>query len=172
MRYFFVLFIFMLSLDSSAALAPRMYSVILQGGLTYRQTSDSFQNQVYTSKADLNLLYFVRGGPSVGFRYLIESRNEAGNESGEAYGPSVGYYWQRGWFILGHYDILAKLGTWTNGKGPQIDFGYLEHIGSQFHIGFQISNRTIVYDTDKSGPLSESRTVKDTYPSFTLMYLF
>lgn len=171
MRYFFA-FIFFLALDSSAALAPRMYSIIVQGALTYRQNDDSFQNPVRANKVDVNLLYFVRGGPTFGFRYLIESRNDAGSEAGEAYGPSAGYYWERGWFILGHYDILAKLGSWTNGEGPQVDFGYLEHIGGQFHIGFQISDRTIVYKSDKTSSLSEIRTVKDTYPSFTLMYLF
>jgi len=172
MRYVFVLFIFFLTHNSSAALAPRMYSIILQGALTYRQTDDSFQNPVRANKVDLNILYFVRGGPTFGFRYLIESRNDSGSEAGEAYGPSAGYYWERGWFVLGHYDILAKLGSWTNGEGPQIDFGYLEHIGGHFHIGFQVSDRTIVYKSDKTSSLSEIRTVKDTYPSFTLMYLF
>ena len=172
MRLVTLLVLFLLSLNCSAALAPRMYSIILQGGFSTRQNSDSFNNQVYTNKLDLNLLYFVRGGPTFGFRYLIESRSEAGNEAGEAYGPSAGYYWERGWFILGHYDILAKVGTWTNGEGPQIDFGYLEHIGGQFHIGFQVSDRTTTYKTDKTSSLSEIRTVKDTYPSLTLMYLF
>ena len=171
MRYVFFLIIFF-HINCFAALAPRMYSIILQGGLTYRENVDSFNNNVYMNKVDVNLLYFVRGGPTFGFRYLIESRSEAGSEAGEAYGPSAGYYWERGWFILGHYDILAKVGTWTNGEGPQIDFGYLEHIGGQFHIGFQISDRTTVYKSDKTSSLSEIRTIKDTYPSATLMYLF
>lgn len=166
------LLILFFSLNSFAALAPRMYSIILQGGFTLRETADSFENSVYTNKMDLNLLYFVRGGPTFGFRYMIESRSDAGSEAGESYGPSAGYYWERGWFILGHYDILAKSGSWTNGEGPQIDFGYLEHIGGQFHIGFQVSDRTITYKSDKTSSLSEKRTVKDTYPSLTLMYLF
>lgn len=172
MRGYVALFIFFLSLNCSAALAPRMYSIILQGALTARTTTDSFQNSIYTNKVDLNLLYFVRGGPTFGFRYLIESRNEVDSEAGESYGPSAGYYWERGWFVLGHYDILSKLGSWTNGEGPQIDFGYLEHIGGQFHIGFQVSDRSVTYKTDKTSSLSEKRTVHDTYPSLTLMYLF
>lgn len=173
MRAYVALFIFFLTLNCFGALAPRMYSIILQGAFTIRQTDDAVQNSIYTNKVDINLLYFVRGGPTFGFRYLIESRSESGtNESGEGYGPSAGYYWERGWFILGHYDILSKIGTWTNGEGPQIDLGYLEHIGGQFHIGFQISDRTTTYKTDKSSSLSEFRTVHDTYPSFTLMYLF
>lgn len=172
MRIFAAFFIFLISMNTYAALAPRMYSIIFQSALTTRQTADSFQNTVYTNKIDLNLLYFVRGGPTFGFRYLIESRSEAGNEAAEAYGPSAGYYWERGWFILGHYDILAKVGSWTNGEGPQIDFGYLEHIGGQFHIGFQLSDRTTTYKTDKNSALSKIRVIKDTYPSLTLMYLF
>lgn len=166
------LFILFFSLKGFAALAPRMYSIIMQGALTMRETQDSFQNSIYTNKVDFNLLYFVRGGPTFGIRYMIESRNEAESEAGESYGPSAGYYWERGWFILGHYDILSKLGSWTNGEGPQIDFGYLEHVGGQFHIGFQISDRTVTYKTDKASSLSEIRTVRDTYPNLTLMYLF
>lgn len=114
----------------------------------------------------------MRQGPSFGIRYLTESRNEAGREAGEAYGLTVGYYWHRGWFILGHYDVFAKVGQWTDGQGQQINFGYLEHIGRHFHIGFQVSDRTTVYKTDTTSSLSESRTVKDTYPSVTLMHLF
>lgn len=171
MRQFFLLFIFFLALESVAALSPRMYSVIAQGGFNYRQTNDNFQSRVLTHKVDLNILYFERSGATVGFSYFIESRNEVSNETGEAYGPAVGYYWDRGWFILGHY-YLARLGDWTNGRGPQIDVGYLEHIGGHFHIGFQMSDRTIVYNSNRTNPLAEARTVKDTYPSLTLMYLF
>lgn len=171
MRHFFVLLIFFLAFDASAALSPRMYSIIVQGALTYRQNSESYQNQAHAHKADLNLLYNVRNGPTFGLRYLTESSNDAGRVAGEAYGPSVGYYWERGWFILAHYDLYAQLGQWYKGTGPQTSLGYLEHIGGHFHIGFQVSHRTTVYEKDKTNSQSESRTVKDTYPSLTLMYL-
>lgn len=171
MRYLFVLVIFF-QLNCYAALAPRMYSIIFQGGLTYRESKDSLNSNIYMNKADINLLYFMSSGVTFGFRYLIESRSEAGREAGEAYGPSAGYYWDRGWFILGHYDIFANVGSWTDGEGPQIDFGYLEHIGHHFHIGFQISDRTTTYKSDRTSSLSETRTIKNTYPSVTLMYLF
>lgn len=171
-HHYFVFIVFFLSLNCSAALAPRMYSIILQTGLTARQITDNSENSIHTNKIDLNLLYFVRGGPTFGFRYLIESRNEVESESGESYGPSAGYYWESGIYFLGHYDILAKLGDWTNGEGTQIDIGYLEHIGGQFHIGFQISDKRTMYKTSKTTNLAEDRMVKDSFPSFVLMYLF
>lgn len=171
-RSFLIIVLIFKSVDGFAALAPRMYSIIFQSALTYKVNTDLFNESVYNNKVDLNLLYFVRGGPTFGFRYLIESRNDVGSESGESYGPAAGYYWESGFFVLGHYDILSKLGTWTNGEGPSISLGYLEHIGGQFHIGFQMTDKTVVYKTDKSSNLSEIRTVKDTYPSLTLMYLF
>lgn len=164
--------LFLLSLNCFGALAPRMHSIILQTGLTARQITDTSENSIKNSKIDINLLYFVRGGPTFGFRYFIESRNESENETGESYGPSFGYYWESGIFFLGHYDILAKLGDWANGEGTQLDFGYLEHIRGQFHLGFQVSQKNTLYKTNKTTNLAEDRTVKDTFPSFLLMYLF
>lgn len=172
MRIFVLFALFFLSLNCTAALAPRMYSIILQGGFTARQNVDNSQNDKYFNKMDVNLLYFVRSGPTLGLHYIIESRNDFVSEAGEAYGPSFGYYWESGVFILGHYDIFAKLGNWTNGEGPAFDLGYLEHIGGQFHIGFQVSDRTIIYKSDKTNSLAKTRTVRDTHPSLTLMYLF
>lgn len=163
MRGFASVFIFFVSLNCFAALSPRMYSVILQGAFTARLTNDPAKNSIYSSKADINLLYFVRGGPTFGFHYLAESRNEVETQTGKSYGPSLGYYWNQGWFILGHYDFFAELGPLIDGHGPQIDFGYLEHLGGHFHIGLQVSDRTMTYDTER---------IHETYPSLTLMHLF
>ena len=172
MRLLFALCTLLLSLNSNAALAPRMYSIILQTALTRRQITDTSENSIRNNKMDINLLYFVRGGPTFGFRYFIESRNEVESESGESYGPSAGYYWESGFYFLGHYDILAKLGDWMNGEGTQVDIGYLEHLGGQFHIGFQFSDKRTVYKSSKTTNLAEDRVVKDAYPSLVLMYLF
>lgn len=166
MRGFAFVFLFFISLDSFAALSPRMYSVILQGAATARLTSDPSKNSIYSSKADFNLMYFGRigsGGPTLGFHYLAESRNDVEFETGKSYGLSLGYYWNSGWFILGHYDFFAELGPLTDGHGPQIDFGYLEHLGGHFHIGLQVSHRSTNYDTAR---------IQETYPSLTLMHLF
>ena len=160
------LFIFFLSMNCFAALSPRMYSVMLQGAVTARLTSDPAKHSIYSSKADINLLYFGRlgdGGPTLGFHYLAEARNEAETQTGKSYGPSLGYYWNQGWFVLGHYDFFAELGPLTDGYGPQIDFGYLEHLGGHFHIGFQVSYRSISYETERT---------QETYPSLMLMHLF
>lgn len=166
MRGLVSVIIFFLSVNCFAALSPRMYSVILQGAFTARLTSNPAKHSIYSSKADFNLMYFGRvgdGGPTLGFHYLAESRNDVEFETGSSYGLSLGYYWNRGWFLLGHYDFFAELGPLTDGHGPQIDFGYLEHLGGHFHIGLQVSHRSTGYD---------SKRIQETYPSLTLMHLF
>ena len=114
----------------------------------------------------------VRSGPTFGFRYLFESRNENSSQSGQAYGPMAGYYSEIGVFALVTYDILAKLGDWTNGEGFQFDLGYIEHLGNQIHVGGKISARKIKYKSDRTNSLAVEKNVQDTFPSFVLTYLF
>ena len=153
-------------------MAPRMYSVMAQVSGSAAQDTAPSGDAAYKSKMSIDLLYLVRSGPSFGFRYLIESRNELEAQSGQAYGPMAGYYSEIGFFGLVTYDILAKLGHWTNGEGFQLDLGYVEHLGNQIHIGGKISARKIKYKSDIFDSLAVEKNVQDTFPSFVLMYLF
>ena len=157
---------------SRASLAPRMYSIMAQVNTAVYQGTDSLQNQTYNNKLSLELLYLVRSGPTFGARYMVESRNENQSNTGQAYGPMAGYYADNGFFGVFTYDILAKLGQWTNGEGFEVSAGYLEHIGGQVHIGAQFSVRKIRYKTDVTNNVAVSKDVTDQFPSVSLMYLF
>ena len=153
-------------------MAPRMYSVMAQFNGSVAEDTAPSGAAAYKSKFSLDLLYLVRGGPTFGFRYLIESRNELEIQSGQAYGPMAGYYSEKGFFALVTYDILAKLGHWTNGEGFQFDLGYVEHVGNQIHLGGKISTRKIKYKSDIFDSLAVEKNVQDTFASFIVMYLF
>ena len=159
-------------LGAEASMAPRMYSVMAQFSGSVLNGTDTNDAVYYGNKFSLETLYLVRGGPTFGFRYLFESRNENSSQSGQAYGPMAGYYSDKGVFALVTYDILAKLGNWTNGEGFQFDLGYIEHLGNQIHLGGKISARKIKYKSDRTNSLAVEKNVQDTFPSFVLTYLF
>lgn len=160
------------SARANATLAPRMYSIMTQVNASLSQGTDAAGAPTYNNKLSLELLYLVRNGPTFGARYIIESRNENQSNSGQAYGPMAGYYADNGFFAVFNYDILAKLGTWTNGEGFEFGVGYLEHIGNQLHVGAKLSTRKIRYKTDITNNIAEKKDVTDTFPSVTFMYLF
>lgn len=171
-RLFLVIFSIAITSVAQATLAPRMYSIMTQFSGSFYQATDAAQSNVYNNKLSLELLYLVREGPTFGARYMIESRNENESQSGQAYGPMAGYYHENGFFAVFTYDILAKLGRWTNGEGFEVSAGYLEHIGSQYHIGAKYSVRKIRYKTDITNNLAVNKDVTDQFPSITFMYLF
>lgn len=164
--------IFTASQSSQATLAPRMYSIMAQVNTAIYQATDSTETQTYNHKVSFELLYLVRGGPSFGGRYIIETRNENQSNAGQAYGPMIGYYADNGFYATFNYDILAKLGQWTNGEGFEFSAGYLEHLGGQMHVGVKYSTRKIRYKTDITNNLAVSKDVSDNYPSISFMYLF
>jgi hypothetical protein len=171
-NYFTLGILFFLMSTAEASLAPRMYSIMAQVNTAIYQATDTAETATYNNKMSLEILYLVRGGPSFGGRYIIESRNENQNNTGQAYGPMAGYYADNGFFAVFTYDILAKLGQWTNGEGFEVSAGYLEHIGEQVHIGAKFSARKIRYKTDITNNIAVSKDVSDQYPSISLMYLF
>ncbi len=165
-------YLFLFSATAGASMAPRMYSVMAQLSGSVVDGTDTSQSVYYGNKFSLEALYLVRGGPTFGFRYFFEARNENSAQSGQAYGPMAGYYTDKGFFILVTYDILAKLGNWTNGEGFQVDLGYIEHLGNQIHLGGKISARKIKYKSDRTNSLAVEKNVQDTFPSLVLTYLF
>jgi hypothetical protein len=161
-----------ISIPAEATLAPRMYSFMTQLSGSLYQSTDAGGSATYNNKLSFELLYLVRNGPTFGGRYIIESRNENESTSGQAYGPMAGYYADNGFFAVFNYDILAKLGRWTNGEGFEFGVGYLEHIGDQMHVGGKISTRKIRYKTDITNNIAVQKDVAETFPSVTFMYLF
>lgn len=167
-----LMFSILFSPTVKATMAPRMYSIMTQINGSLAEYSDINGSPTYNNKLSFEVLYLVRGGPTFGGRYMIEARNENEAQAGQAYGPMAGYYTDTGFFILFNYDILAKLGRWTNGEGFQASIGYVEHIGGQIHVGVEYSTRRIRYKTDINDNTAVQKTVNDQFPSVTLMYLF
>ncbi len=157
---------------AQATLAPRMYSIMTQVSGSVAESTAADGSATYNNKMSFEVLYLIRNGPTFGGRVMIESRNENSSQSGQAYGPIAGYYFESGIFILLNYDILAKLGKWTNGEGAEASVGYVEHIRDQFHVGAKYSLRRIRYKTDITDNTAVFKTVNEQFPSLTLMYLF
>ncbi len=172
MRLFASVVLIFLGQSSYASLAPRLRSIMTQLNSSITQSTSVNNSVNYSNKFSFELLYLVRGGPTFGGRYFYETRNENEAQTGQAYGPMAGYYAENGFFALINYDVLAKLGRWTNGEGFEVGLGYLEHIGDQIHIGAKYSARRIRYKTDKTDNTAIQKNVSDEYPSITLMYLF
>jgi hypothetical protein len=166
--------IFLVTLTCEAELAPRMYSIMGQLSLTGYQGEYGSGEAKTFGKSDLNLIYFAREGLSFGVQYLSEASNQTGTtETGSTFGLTLGYYWEKGFYILGHYQDLAILGDWEQGRGQQFDLGYLSHIGGQFHIGVQLTDRTILYKKNTATlATGQSRTYSETYPNLVFMYLY
>jgi hypothetical protein len=164
--------LFLLAQTAQATLAPRMYSIMTQLTGSLVEGSTASGGPTHNNKVSFEVLYLVRGGPTFGGRYIIESRNDNESTSGQAYGPMAGYYFENGAYALVTYDVLAKLGRWTNGEGFQVSVGYLEHIGHQLHVGVQYSTRSIRYKTDITNNLAIQKDVSEQFPSLVLMYLF
>lgn len=172
MKFFIIPFFLLFFETSWATMSPRMYSIMVQMSGTIKENSRSDESTQYNNKIGIDLLYLVRGGPTFGGRYLIESRNQLETEVGEGYGPVAGYYWENGTFILVNYDILAKLGRWRNGEGFQAEIGYVEHIGNRYHIGFKYSQRDVTYKTDLQDNTAEKKRIIERFPAIVFMYLF
>lgn len=157
---------------AEAAMAPRMYSIMVQGSGSFQGQSIFGSNDQQVTRGSIEGIYLIRSGPSFGFRYMIESRNEISSESGDGYGPLAGYYHDSGPFFLIQYDVLAKLGTWRNGEGPQVDLGFVHHIGGQYHLGLKYSYRSVKYKTNVLDNTAVKRENKDVFLSAVVMYLF
>lgn len=171
-KIFLFLTLIFFGLTSQATLAPRMYSIFMQVSATVSDSTDASNSPTYNDKISFEMLYLVRGGPTFGGRYVIEARNDNETTAGQAYGPTAGYVFEGGAFILVTYDVLAKLGRWTNGEGFQFDLGYIEHIGNQIHIGAKYSTRTMRYKTDITDSTAVQKDVRENFPSLVLSYLF
>ena len=86
--------------EVGATMAPRMYSILGQVSGSVLDGTDSTDSVFYGNKFSLEVLYLVRGGPTFGFRYFFEGRNENESQSGQAYGPMAGYFNEDGFFAF------------------------------------------------------------------------
>jgi hypothetical protein len=159
--------------STMASLAPRMRSVLVQLSGGYSQFTLDPNSDYFYQNGSIDILYLNRRGPSFGLRAVIENRNTTATvENGNSFGVFIGFVHQKGAFLLAGYESQSTLGRWKNGTGSFVELGYLEHIGSQIHVGVKYTSRNITYGTDKMDVTATRRAVTDTYPSLILAYSF
>lgn len=170
---FLFLFTILFFQIANATLGPRMRSTMIQlsggsGQFTLNPNSDYFAHN-----GSVDILYLNRlGGPSFGLRASMENRNNTGSvETGNSFSCFLGFYLQRGAFLVAGYEFQSNLGRWKNGTGSFVELGYLEHIGGQIHVGVKYTGRSTIYKTDSMDPAATRREISDAYPSLLLTYL-
>ncbi len=97
-------------------------------------------------------------------------------------GPTVGYYFENGWFVEGSYLLNATYqqyssnsDEWNQGTGTQFDIGYIMPVGSAFHVGFQMTSRAIDFKNYNDGTTNNSNIsyrLNEVYPMIKLMFIF
>jgi len=161
-----------ISARASATLSPRMYPWMAQINISVREYLNSSETKIENNKLSLEVLYFVRGGISVGGQFMTEKRNQPGRESGESWGILAGYYLDSGFFGLVQYDFFSRLGDWKDGLGYQLNGGYLHHWNNKFHLGVKYSHRNMLYPTNSADDTVHNRHVTESYPSVVFMFIF
>ena len=94
------------------------------------------------------------------------------DETGSATGVSAGYFFESGFYVMAHYYISAKYKTYEEGTGYQFDLAYLMMVSQKFHVGVELSNRSIKYTKDTANAALESYTLGETFPMLTLGFIF
>jgi hypothetical protein len=126
---------------------------------------------------DFRLGYLSASGLYLGGIYSMSSYDQGYNQKGFAVGPTVGYKHYAGFFALFSYYLMAELkvdatSTLTDGMGPQVDIGWAFPLTSSFHIGPQITYRSITFDKIDPGAVAVEITQTDLVPAINLWFNF
>ncbi len=139
-------------------------------GTTTREYTKSFY--------DFRLGYLAPSGLYLGGMYSMSSYDDGSyNQKGFAVGPTVGFKHYAGFYALFTYFLMAELktssvSTLTDGMGPQVDIGWAFPLTSSFHLGPQITYRSITFDKQDPGAVSVEITQTDLVPAINLWFNF
>lgn len=136
-------------------------------------TSSEYTKSFY----DFRLGYLHSSGLFLGGMYSMSSYDAGFNQKGFAVGPTIGFSHYSGFFALFTYFLMAEsdidaTNTMTDGMGPQIDIGWAFPITSMFHLGPQITYRSITFDKVDPGSTSIDITRSDIVPAINLWFNF
>lgn len=114
---------------------------------------------------DVKLGYVFDNGFYFGAEY--SGRNEYSSGAATNGGTpalGVGYFFGNGFSLRGFYRLNETWGSYRDGTGYQIDFGYMTSVTSDFYMGIQLSRRETTFKTNDyiAGFSSWKRT--ETYP--------
>ena len=113
--------------------------------------------------ADFRLGYLHSSGLFLGGMYsMAKYSNGTTSANGFSVGPTLGFSHYSGFFALFTYYIMAEQDNrqdvtqkLTDGMGPQIDIGWAFPITASFHLGPQITYRSVTYDKLETGGASQ-----------------
>ncbi len=132
--------------------------------------------------ADFRLGYLHPSGLYLGGMYSMSKYSDATTSAnGFSVGPTLGFSHYNGFYALFTYYIMAEqknlsnsAQTYTDGMGPQVDIGWSFPITASFHIGPQITYRSVTFDKIDSGgaAIDNEHTIKHILPALNLWVIF
>lgn len=129
---------------------------------------------------DFRLGYLHSSGLFLGGMYAMTNfSNTSDSNKGYAAGPTLGFSHYSGFYALFTYFLVAEQDrsstqTFSDGMGPQIDIGWAFPLTAMFHLGPQISYRSLTFDKVDNSGVSTSEENKLTYfmPAIVLWFNF
>lgn len=128
---------------------------------------------------DFRLGYLHSSGLFLGGTYSMQKFSTGGtNLDGYSAGPTLGFSHYSGFYTFFTYFLLGEMDKttstkYTNAMGPQIDVGWAFPLTASFHLGPQITYRSISYDKLKgAGSVSYDYTYSGITPAVVLWFNF
>jgi hypothetical protein len=168
-----ILLLFVTSMASANIVFSPSFSYMAEEQENAGVTTSEYTKSFY----DFRLGYLSASGLYLGGIYSMSSYDQGYNQKGFAVGPTVGYKHYAGFFALFSYYLMAELkvdatSTLTDGMGPQVDIGWAFPLTSSFHIGPQITYRSITFDKIDPGAVAVEITQTDLVPAINLWFNF
>lgn len=161
---------------TAAAHAEIIFSPALSHTRQRSESSGILTNKEEVSFYDFRLGYLDPSGLYLGAVYSMGTIDD---DDAFSVGPTVGFSHYSGFYAFFSYYLMAETKSpsgnkVTDGMGPQVDIGWVFPLTSMFHIGPQISYRSIGYDKQEVGGATNSVDIVDTFftPSVVLWFVF
>jgi hypothetical protein len=170
---------------------PASATIIFGPSVSYstRKQSDASAGTIYGCCQDRQVLtvdarlgyVFTENGLYLGGIYKLESdKYEAGDLSGFAVGPSIGYV-NSGFSLIATYHLMAERRYTfsglerraTSGSGLQVDLGWAPQVATNFGIGPVLTYRTLKFGKTQIGTAAEtSQSAEETTLEPSLLFWF
>jgi len=161
-RIHFLLISAFLFLSSQASAS---WTTSLNIGMSTRTVNSSKYEATFV---DLTQGYTQSSGLYLGGLYGTGS----GTNNYTHFGASVGFVGGE-WQLMGHYllggDYSLGSTDYKEGTGTQFDLGHIAKISNSFHLGVQMSSRSMKYKRDGTGA---DLKINELYPSVKLTFLW
>lgn len=164
------------------AMTAAQAEIVFAPGISYSKTEieSGGTTELEGTSYDLKLGYVSNSGLYLGAQYAMMGNPLFGdNNDGFAAGPTIGYAHNSGFYALFTYHLISEqdvsaTSTLTDGMGPQIDIGWVFPLNHTFHMGPQITYRSIGYDKQDTGGASTDAdvTITQILPTISFWFAF